>query len=78
MKKIALVTAPIGVALFGLVSAAHAQITTSTLGTAIDDLNASTYDMFQVLLAKYWPFVLGFIILAAVWLFGKRILAHFR
>lgn len=56
---------------------AHAQMSTSTLGSAIDTVNGTTYDFFTVLLAKYWPFVVGFGVLLIAWGFGRRILAHF-
>jgi hypothetical protein len=68
-----------GTAIAGLFTAfsAHAQMTTSTLGTSIDSVNSTTTSYFQVLLDKYWPFLVGFIILVTVWHFGKRILSAF-
>lgn len=56
---------------------AAAQMSTTTLGTSIDSVNTTTTDYFSVLLTKYWPFLVGFVILVGVWHFGKRILSHF-
>ena len=56
---------------------AMAQLNTSTLGTAIDDVNSTFYDYFLVLLAKYWPFVVGVGVLIVVWGFGRRALHAF-
>jgi ethanolamine transporter EutH len=57
---------------------AHAQMSTSTLGASIDTVNTTTMDYFTVLLAKYWPFVVGFLILLGVWYFGRHIVNSFR
>lgn len=57
---------------------ASAQLTTTTLGTAVDSINSTWYDYFTVLLAKYWPFLVGAIILVGIWHFGKRLLFGFR
>lgn len=57
---------------------AHAQMTTSTLGTNIDSVSGTTTDYFTVLLAKYWPFVVGFLILLGVWHYGKRVIQGFN
>lgn len=54
-----------------------AQLNTSTLGTAIDNVNGTFYDYFLVLLAKYWPFVVGVGVLLVVWGFGRRALHQF-
>lgn len=76
------VAASAGLAALALVllggGTANAQMSTTTLGTSIDSINETTYDYFQVLLAKYWPFIVGFGVLLIVWGFGKRIIAHFR
>lgn len=56
---------------------AAAQLSTSTLGSAIDNVNGTFYDYFLVLLAKYWPFVVGVGILIVVWHFGRRALNAF-
>lgn len=80
MKKIYLGSAAlisvIGAAVLGVMSAG-AQMTSSTLGTAIDSVNSTTYDYFLVLLNKYWPFVVGFLILLGVWRYGRGILHGF-
>lgn len=67
------------VAVIGLsINAASAAVmSTSTLGSAIDSINGTTYDYFAVLLEKYWPFLVGFGVLLVVWGFGKRIVQHF-
>lgn len=73
----------IGAAVSGVVGSvlatlvAHAQMTTTTLASSIDSVNGTTYDYFLVLLAKYWPFVVGFGVLLIAWGFGRRILQHF-
>ncbi len=54
-----------------------AQVSTTTLGTAIDSVNGTWYDYFQVLLTHYWPFVVGAGILVLVWHFGRRLLNAF-
>lgn len=80
MSKIQKVLVATGAAItagFGLISTAFAQMTTSTLGASIDSVNGTTYDYFQVMLAKYWPFVVGFGVLLIVWHFGRRIIQHF-
>ena len=59
-------------------SASAAVMSTSTLGSSIDSLNGTVGDYFQVLLDKYWPFVVGFVILVGVWYFGRRIINSFR
>lgn len=54
--------------------AAHAAaFSTTTLGTAIDDVSSNTYDYFSVLISKFWPFLLGAVIIVGVVVFGKRI-----
>lgn len=45
-----------------------------TLGNAIDTVSGTTYDYFGVLIAKFWPFLLGAVILVGVIVFGKRII----
>lgn len=57
---------------------AHAQMTTTTLGASIDTVSGTTQDYFAVLLAKYWPFVVGFLILLGVWHYGKRVITGFN
>lgn len=61
-----------------LVPAAQAQMSTTTLGTSIDTISDTTYDYFGVLLAKLWPFVVGFVILIGVWYLGRRFIHSFR
>lgn len=59
-----------------LVSAGVAKaetFSTTSLGTAIDTVSGSTYDYFTVLITKFWPFLLGAVILIGVIVFGKRI-----
>lgn len=78
MKKIIAYTSGIGTAIVALLSVgqAHAQaaFSTTTLGTAIDTVSGTTYDYFTVLIAKFWPFLLGAVILVGVVVFGKRII----
>lgn len=52
-------------------------IGSTTLGCSIDGLNSSVAEWFGVILIKYWPFTVGFIILMIVLGTGKRILRHF-
>lgn len=62
-----------------LVNKASAEVmSTTTLGSNIDVLNGTVVDYFNVLLEKYWPFVVGFVILVGVWYFGRRIINSFR
>jgi len=64
-------------AMFGLIYTVQAQaaaFSTSTLGNAIDDVSGTTYEYFVVLIAKFWPFLLGAVILVGVIVFGKRII----
>ncbi|MFI5205315.1 MAG: hypothetical protein ACHQVK_00050 [Candidatus Paceibacterales bacterium] len=56
---------------------AHAQLSTSTLGTAIDTVNSTWYGYFLVLLTNYWPFIVGVGVLIVVWHFGRRALNAF-
>ena len=54
---------------------AHAEtFSTTTLGTAIDTVSGTTYDYFGVLITKFWPFLLGAVILIGILVFGKRII----
>lgn len=51
-----------------------APLSTATLGTSIDTVSETTLDYFTVLIAKFWPFLLGAVILVGVVVFGKRII----
>lgn len=53
-------------------------LSSSTLGAAIDTMNGTVYDYFLVLLASYWPFVVGLAVLIAVWHFGRRAVSAFN
>ena len=54
------------------------NIASNTLGCAIDNINGNIFDYFQTLLAKYWPYILGFLILITIWFTGKAIISRFR
>jgi hypothetical protein len=76
MDKIKQFATPILITLGTLATtlfAKAAAFSTSSLGVAIDDVSALTYDYFLVLIAKFWPFLLGAIILVGILVFGKRI-----
>jgi len=64
----------IGVASLPLLASAQTTFSTTSLGTAIDDVSGTTYDYFTVLITKFWPFLLGAVILVGVIVFGKRII----
>ena len=49
------------------------NLNASGTGCAIDILNTTWYSYFLVLLEKFWPFVVGVIILLAVWFFSEMI-----
>lgn len=51
-----------------------AAFSTSTLGEAIDEVSGISFDYFFVLIQKFWPFLLGAVILVGVIVFGKRII----
>lgn len=55
-------------------AAAQTTFSTTSLGTAIDTVSGTTYDYFTVLLAKFWPFLLGAVILVGILVFGKSII----
>lgn len=77
MRKIYLWGAGVVTAIAGMVSATYASaqaFTTSSLGAAIDTVSGTTYDYFTVLIVKFWPFLLGAVILVGVVVFGKRII----
>jgi hypothetical protein len=79
VKKILIGSAGVITGVGLLVSKAFgAALTTTTLGTSIDNVNATFYDYFLVLLDKYWPFIVGAGILILVWHFGRRLLTAFR
>jgi H+/Cl- antiporter ClcA len=80
MNKIKLAIGSVIGAVAAVVSvvAAHAQMTTTTLAASIDTMNGTTQDYFTVLLAHYWPFLVGFLVLVAVWHYGKRIIGAFN
>lgn len=59
--------------LYAGVANAQTTFSTTSLGTAIDNVSGTTYDYFTVLIAKFWPFLLGAVILIGVIVFGKRI-----
>ena len=67
----------LGVATAYATGTVQTMISTSSLGTSVDTVNGTTMDYFTVLLSHYWPFVVGFLILLAVWHFGKRIISAF-
>jgi hypothetical protein len=53
---------------------AHAQpFSPTVLGENIDTVSSSTQSYFSVLIEKFWPFLLGAVILIGVIVFGKRI-----
>lgn len=56
-----------------MVAAAQTPFSTTTLGTAIDSVSGTSYDYFTVLIAKFWPYLLGAVLLVGVIAFGKRI-----
>ena len=58
----------------GLPFLANAQFDATTTGTAIDEVSGVTYGYFGVLIEKFWPFLLGAVILVGVIAFGKRII----
>lgn len=68
-----------GVIMAGIASfSAFAEtMSSSTLGTKIDTINTTSMDFIGVLIDKYWPFLLGLVILVSVWAFGKKIIHHF-
>ena len=78
MSRMKMVIASVAsaVATFGLALVASAQtpFSTSTLGTAIDKVSGTSYDYFGVLIDRFWPFLLGAVILVGVVVFGKRII----
>lgn len=53
------------------------KVSSSTVGCFMDGMNTTVTGFFDILISKYWPFVVGFIILVMVWFLGKRILANF-
>lgn len=50
----------------------NAQMSTTTLGTSIDDVNTAAYAYVGVLISHYWGFALGFLVLIGVIALGKR------
>jgi len=77
--KVALLCGVSGiVALISGLGIAKAEImSSSTLATQIDTVNTTFMDYLSVLITNYWPFLLGAIVLAAVWAFGRRIWSSF-
>jgi len=61
-------------ALLPFATFASTPLSTTTLGTSIDTVSGTTMDYFGVLIEKFWPFLLGAVILVGVILFGKRII----
>lgn len=56
----------------GFTQVASAQVSTTTLPTVINTLNSTWYSYFQVMLANFWPFVVGVGVILLVWHFGRR------
>lgn len=54
------------------------RLSSSTLGCSIDKANGSIFDYFAVLQAKYFPYMIGFMILFAVWVFGMSVWILFK
>jgi len=78
IKKIAVGVAIAGCALMPLAFAFGAEASTTPmspteLGVQIDNVNGYTMAYVGILLTKFWPFLLGAIILLGVLAFGKRI-----
>lgn len=77
MKKILFGALALGLAvvpLLGGVASAQTPMSTTTLGTNIDSVSGQANDYFSVLLAKFWPFLLGATILVGVIYFGRSII----
>lgn len=53
-------------------------IATSSLGCVLDQYNADTFSMFQVLGNKFFPYMIGMFILVAVWFFGRMLWNRFK
>lgn len=72
MKKI---FAGIGAGIAGLVLplVSMAQVSTTTIATRVDTMTATLFDYFDLAVAKFWPIVLGFALLVAVYLIGRRV-----
>lgn len=80
MKNIKLVLIGAGLAVFSAVAPLLAKaetMSTGTLGANIDLVNGTFMDFLGILITKYWPFLLGAVILVAIWAFGKSIIQHF-
>ncbi len=60
--------------LLGSAYAHAAAISTSTLGSSIDDVSSTWYDYFTVFLSHAWPYIVGAVILVGMVIFGKRII----
>jgi len=76
--KLILAGASASILSLGLALCAKAEtMSSTTLGTKIDTVNTTFMDFLGVLIEKYWPFLLGAIILVAVWAFGRKVLSHF-
>lgn len=72
MKKYILgVGAAAAGALLPLVAAA--QVSTSTIATRVDTMTATLFDYFDLAILKFWPIVLGFALLIAVYLIGRKV-----
>jgi hypothetical protein len=71
--------APISaLATFVIAKVAGATTFSSTsLGTAIDSVSSNTFDYFLVLIDKFWPFLLGGILLSGVIGFGIALVVRF-
>jgi type II secretory pathway component PulF len=68
MSKIVKYGSIAGIASLGMVYVlpAFAQMSTTTLGNSIDTVSQTTLDYFTTLIAKFWPFLLGGLLLVGV------------
>lgn len=53
-------------------SGASGKITSSTLSKSIEKINCTAIAYTNVIIDKYWPFVLGFVLLLIAWYFGRK------
>lgn len=68
MKKILLLagTSAIAIGTIAMPFLASAQMSTTTLATQIDNVNAAAYDYLAVVITNYWPFLLGFLVIGGI------------
>lgn len=52
------------------------MLSTTTLGTVIDNVNSVWYDYITVFLTHYWPFLVGAMVVVGVVALGIRFLVH--